>query len=115
MRWWRCFCVFTGCHPPDRRLAAGDVSQFGISPAPFLRGYDMLETTLTQLERLVTDLLQQNRTQSESINRLEQELMQAKEENDSLQLAAMAQEEQQASMLARLQALVQRGGVSAEA
>jgi len=104
-----------GRHPPDRRVAAGDMLRFGISSAPFLRGYDMLETTLTQLERLVTDLLQQNRTQSESINRLEQELMQAKEENDSLQLAAMEQEEQQASMLARLQALVQRGGVSAEA
>ncbi|SDS77391.1 hypothetical protein SAMN05216198_2744 [Halopseudomonas litoralis] len=75
----------------------------------------MLETTLTQLERLVTDLLQQNSTQSENITRLEQQLQQAKEENDSLQLAAMEQEEQQASMLARLQALVQRGGVSAEA
>lgn len=75
----------------------------------------MLETTLTQLERLVTDLLQQNRTHSDDINRLKQELQQVKEENDSLQLVAMEQEEQQAATLARLQALVQRGGVSVEA
>lgn len=75
----------------------------------------MLETTLTQLERLVTDLLEQNRTQSESINRLEQELQQVKDENDSLQLAAMEQEEQLTSTVDRLQAILQRSGVSADA
>lgn len=75
----------------------------------------MLETTLTQLERLVTDLLEQNRTQSESIARLEQELQQVKDENDSLQLAAMEQEEQLTSTVGRLQAILQRSGASAEA
>ncbi len=75
----------------------------------------MLETTLTQLERLVTDLLEQNRTQNENITRLEQELQQVKDENDSLQLAAMEQEEQLSSTVGRLQAILQRSGVSAEA
>ncbi|WGK61199.1 hypothetical protein QAO71_14255 [Halopseudomonas sp. SMJS2] len=75
----------------------------------------MLETTLTQLERLVTDLLEQNRAQNENIARLEQELQQVKDENDSLQLAAMEQEEQLSSTVGRLQAILQRSGVSAEA
>ncbi|CEA03457.1 hypothetical protein BN1049_01125 [Pseudomonas saudimassiliensis] len=74
----------------------------------------MLETTLTQLERLVTELLEQNRTQGEHLKRLEQELQQVKDENDSLQLAAMEQEEQMNSTLGRLQAILQRSGVSAE-
>ncbi|PRB84248.1 hypothetical protein [Pseudomonas sp. MYb185] len=75
----------------------------------------MLETTLTQLERLVGELLQQNQSQTESISRLEQELRQLKEENDSLQLAAMEQEEQLGSTLTRLQAILQRSGVSSDA
>ncbi len=75
----------------------------------------MLETTLTQLERLVGELLQQNQSQTESISRLEQELRQLKEENDSLQLAAMEQEEQLGSTLNRLQAILQRSGVSNDA
>lgn len=70
----------------------------------------MLESTLTQLEQLVGDLLQQNQAHSESISRLEQELRQVKEENDSLQLAAMEHDEKASETLARLQALVQRGG-----
>lgn len=70
----------------------------------------MLESTLTQLEQLVGDLLQQNQAHSESISRLEQELHQVKEENDSLQLAAMEHDEKASETLARLQALVQRGG-----
>lgn len=74
----------------------------------------MLETTLTQLERLVTELLEQNRTQGERLERLEQELQQVKDENDSLQLAAMEQEEQMNSTLGRLQAILQRSGVNAE-
>lgn len=70
----------------------------------------MLESTLTQLEQLVGDLLQQNQAHSESISRLEQELHQVKEENDSLQLAAMEHDEKASETLARLQALIQRGG-----
>ncbi|GAB3390570.1 hypothetical protein [Azotobacter armeniacus] len=75
----------------------------------------MLETTLAQLERVVADLLQQNRTLTENCNQLEQELRQAREENDNLQLAALEQEEKQAAALARLQALVERAGASSAA
>lgn len=75
----------------------------------------MLEATLTQLEQLVTDLLQQNQAHSESISRLEQELNQLKDENDSLQLAAMEQDEKVSETLVRLQALVSRGGRDSQA
>ena len=70
----------------------------------------MLETTLTQLERLIDDLLQQNRTQQETISRLEGELAQLRDENDTLQLTSMEQEEQLTSTLERLQAILQRSG-----
>ena len=70
----------------------------------------MLETTLTQLERLIDDLLQQNRTQQQTISRLEGELAQLRDENDTLQLTSMEQEEQLTSTLERLQAILQRSG-----
>ena len=70
----------------------------------------MLETTLTQLERLIDDLLQQNRAQQETISRLEGELAQLRDENDTLQLTSMEQEEQLTSTLERLQAILQRSG-----
>jgi len=69
----------------------------------------MLETTLSQLEQLVSDLVQQNQT-------LTAELAQAKDENESLQLSLMEQEEKQGATVARIQALVERvsaGPVSA--
>lgn len=69
----------------------------------------MLEDTLTQLEQLINDLVQQNSAHNENVRGLEQELQRVKEENDSLQLAAMEMEEQQNEILNRLQALVQRG------
>lgn len=72
----------------------------------------MLETTLTQLEQLINGLMEQNSTQSGNIRRLEEELQRAKEENETLQLAAMEMEEQQNEILNRLQALVQRGAVA---
>ncbi len=75
----------------------------------------MLEATLTQLEQLVSDLLQQNQAHSESISRLEQELHQIKDENDSLQLAAMEQDEKVSETLVRLKALVERGGRDSQA
>lgn len=75
----------------------------------------MLDATLTQLEQLVSDLLQQNQAHSDSISRLEQELRQVKDENDSLQLAAMEQDEKVSETLARLQALVARGGRASQA
>ncbi|HEY8331071.1 MAG TPA: hypothetical protein VIO83_07075 [Pseudomonas sp.] len=75
----------------------------------------MLEATLAQLEGLVAELLQQNQTLTASCQQLEQQLQQAREENDALQMAALEQEEQQGATLARLQALVQRAGASSAA
>lgn len=75
----------------------------------------MLEATLAQLEGLVAELLQQNQVLSENCRQLELQLLQAREESETLQLAAIEQEEQQNAMLARLQALLQRAGVSSAA
>ena len=61
----------------------------------------MLEASLSQLEQLVSDLVQQNQT-------LSAELAQAKDENESLQLSLMEQEEKQGATVARIQALVER-------
>ncbi len=72
----------------------------------------MLEATLAQLEALVAELLQQNQVLSETCRQLEVQLLQAREENETLQLTAIEQEEQQGATLARLQALLQRAGVS---
>lgn len=72
----------------------------------------MLETTLAQLENLVAELLQQNQALNNTCQQLEQQLRQAREENELLQMAALEQEEQQNATLARLQALVQRAGAS---
>ena len=75
----------------------------------------MLETTLTQLERLIDDLLQQNRAQQETITRLEAELSQLRDDNDTLQLTNMEQEEQLSGTLQRLQAMLQRSAEGAAA
>jgi len=69
----------------------------------------MLEASLSQLEQLVSDLVQQNQN-------LTAELAQAKDENESLQLSLMEYEEKQGTTAARIQALVERvsaGPVSA--
>jgi cell division protein ZapB len=68
----------------------------------------MLEASLSQLETLVNDLVEQNRQLAESNTRLSGELAQAKDENDSLQLSLLEQEEKQGSTAARIQALVER-------
>lgn len=75
----------------------------------------MLEATLAQLESLVADLLQQNQVLRDTCRQLEEQLRQAREENENLQMTALEQEEQQSATLARLQALVQRAGVSSSA
>ncbi|MGE4405992.1 hypothetical protein [Pseudomonas sp.] len=72
----------------------------------------MLETTLAQLESVIVDLLQQNQSMRDTCALLEQQLQQAREDNDNLQLAALEQEEKQGAMLARLQALLERAGAS---
>ncbi|RRV04833.1 hypothetical protein EGJ27_20385 [Pseudomonas sp. v388] len=68
----------------------------------------MLEASLSQLEQLVGDLVQQNQKLQEMNAQLSAELAQAKDENDSLQLSLMEQEEKQGSTAARIQALVER-------
>lgn len=70
----------------------------------------MLEASLNQIEQLVTDLLQKNTQLTEQNAALGQELAQAKEENETLQLSLMEQEDQQGSTAARLQALLERAG-----
>lgn len=75
----------------------------------------MLETTLTQLERLVDELLQQNRSQQEAVTRLEAEISQLRDDNDTLQLTNMEQEEQLTGTLERLQTMLQRSGAEAPA
>ncbi|MGN5518216.1 hypothetical protein VF673_04925 [Halopseudomonas sp. Lyrl_26] len=74
----------------------------------------MLETTLTQLERLLDDLLQQNSTHQETIARLERELLQLREENDNLQLSNLEQEEQLATTLERLKGMLERSGAGSQ-
>lgn len=76
----------------------------------------MLETSLSQLENLVSDLVQQNQELANANAQLRSELTQAKDENESLQLTLMEQEEKQGAAAARIQALVERasaGPVSA--
>ena len=68
----------------------------------------MLETTLSQLEQLIDDLLQKNHAHQESIARLEGELRQLRDDNDNLQLTNLEQEEQLSATLERLQAMLQR-------
>lgn len=68
----------------------------------------MLEASLNQLEQLVTDLMQKNAQLAEQYAALSQELAQAKEENETLQLSLMEQEEKHGATAARIQALVER-------
>ncbi|MCQ4304445.1 hypothetical protein C1170_17115 [Stutzerimonas frequens] len=75
----------------------------------------MLDSTLAQLENVINDLLQRNQSLSEHCVLLEQQLQQAREENDNLQLAALEQEDRQGATLARLQALVERAAGSSSA
>jgi len=76
----------------------------------------MLEASLSQLEQLVTDLVQQNRHLTGLNETLSAELARAKDENESLQLSLMEQEELHGTTAARIQALIERasaGPVSA--
>jgi hypothetical protein len=96
----------------------GIQGDFSLSYAPFekARKIKMLEASLSQLEQLVSDLVQQNQTLLGTNQTLTAELAQAKDENESLQLNLMEQEEKQGATAARIQALVERvsaGPVSA--
>ena len=68
----------------------------------------MLEASLNQLETLVNELVEQNRNLAETNGKLSAELAQAREENDTLQLSLLEQEEKHGSTAARIQALIER-------
>ncbi|MDB6050716.1 MAG: hypothetical protein JWR17_3462 [Pseudomonas sp.] len=68
----------------------------------------MLEASLSQLEQLVGDLVQQNQALHSRNTELSAELAQVKDENDGLQLGLLEQEEKQGATAARIQALVDR-------
>jgi phage shock protein A len=72
----------------------------------------MLETSLSQLEQLVNDLVQQNRHLTGLNETLSAELAKAKDENESLQLNLMEQEELHGTTTARIQALVERASTA---
>lgn len=68
----------------------------------------MLEASLSQLEQLVSDLVQHNQQLQGTNAQLTAELAQVRDDNDSLQLSLMEQEEKQGATTARIQALVER-------
>ena len=68
----------------------------------------MIESSLSKLEQLVSDLVQQKQELLDANTQLSAELAQAKDENESLQLSLMEQEEKQGATAARIQALVER-------
>lgn len=66
----------------------------------------MLENSLSQLERLVGELVQENKALLGANAQLSAELAQVKDENETLQLSALEHEELHSSTAARIQALV---------
>ncbi|MFS2161369.1 hypothetical protein ACCD10_29080 [Pseudomonas sp. Pseusp122] len=68
----------------------------------------MLEASLNQLEELVSNLVQQNQQLQDTNAQLSAELAQVRDDNDSLQLSLLEQEEKQGATTARIQALVER-------
>ena len=68
----------------------------------------MMESSLSKLEQLVSDLVQQKQELLDTNEQLSAELALAKDENESLQLTLMEQEEKQGATAARIQALVER-------
>lgn len=75
----------------------------------------MLNASLQQLEDLVSGLVQRNQELHAEQQRLQQacaslegELARVKDENDTLQLSLLEQEEQHGDTVARIQALVGR-------
>ena len=66
----------------------------------------MLENSLSQLEGLARTLVEENRVLLSANAQLAAELASFKEENETLQLSALEQDDQQSATLARIQALV---------
>ena len=98
-------------------LACAVTFLYGVRPLKFCREIKMLEASLSQLEQLVSDLVQQNLHLQTTNAQLTAELAQVRDDNDSLQLSLLEQEEKQGATAARIQALVERatsvGAVSA--
>jgi cell division protein ZapB len=72
----------------------------------------MLQSSLNQLEQLVGELLERNRQLVDTNQQLSGDLARAKEENDTLQLGLMEQEELHNDATARIQALVERASAA---
>jgi hypothetical protein len=72
------------------------------------REIKMLESSLSQLETLVGELVEQNRQLLASNSQLSADLRASQDENETLQLSLLEQEEQHGSTAARIQALVER-------
>jgi regulator of replication initiation timing len=70
----------------------------------------MLENSLSQLEGHVRTLVEENRVLLSANAQLATELASFKEENETLQLSALEQDDQQSATLARIQALVALAG-----
>ena len=68
----------------------------------------MIESSRSKLDQLVSDLVQQKQELLDTNEQLSAELALAKDENESLQLTLMEQEEKQGATAARIQALVER-------
>jgi regulator of replication initiation timing len=68
----------------------------------------MLESSLSQLETLVGELVEQNRQLQASNSQLTAELRASRDENETLQLNLLEQEEKHGTAAARIQALVER-------
>jgi hypothetical protein len=72
----------------------------------------MLEKSLSQLEALVSELLQANQALLSRNAQLTAELALVRDENDNLQLGALEHEELQNATVARIQALLERAAAS---
>lgn len=73
----------------------------------------MLKNSLSQLEQLVGELVQEKKALLSANAQLSAELAQVKDENETLQLSALEQEELHSSAAARIQALVELASGSA--
>lgn len=75
----------------------------------------MLEKNLSQLEQLVSELVQENKALQAANQQIRNELAQLKDENDALQISALEQDELHSSTAARIQALVELASGSSSA
>ena len=96
-------------------LASPEAFLYGTRPLSQPEKTHMLEESLSQLEQLVTNLVQQNQALQSVNAQLQAELLQSKDDNETLQLSLLEQEELQGETAARIQALLERAVVSSNA